>query len=115
MAYSKCFNSQTLIVSFGNFPKKQNSDYLDIMTCDNWVFKMGKKDKNSDFMEMFSFLISNIFVELLVTHIKLYIYSERNSSALLKNVKSSHFKISHQNLKGFQTGKILKIANFDKV
>ena len=38
-------------------------------------FQNRKKDENSDFTEIFSFSISNIFVELLVTHIKLYIYS----------------------------------------
>ena len=78
-------------------------------------FQNGKKDENSDFMEIFSFSISNIFVELLVTHIKLYIYSERTPSALLKNGKQSHFKISYQNLKGFQNGKSLKITNLGKV
>ena len=45
MAYSKCFNARTLIPCYGNFIKKQNSDCLDKMTCDNWVFKMGKKTK----------------------------------------------------------------------
>ena len=30
-------------VFYGNFTKKRKSDSLDIMTCDNWVFKMGKK------------------------------------------------------------------------
>ena len=82
MAYSKCFNAETLIVCYGSFNKKKNSDCLDIMTCDNWVFKMGKqmkiqngkKDENLDFTEIFSFLISNVFVELLVTHAKLYIF-----------------------------------------
>ena len=44
MAYSKCFNAETLIVCHGNFTKKQNSDCLDITACDNWVFKIGKKD-----------------------------------------------------------------------
>ena len=74
MTYSKCFNSQTVIVCYENFTKKQNSDCLNLMTCDNWVFKMGKKDENSDFTEIFSFWFSNIFVELLVTHIKLHIF-----------------------------------------
>ena len=45
MAYSKCFSAQTLIVCYRDFTKKQNSDYLDIMTCDNWVLKIGKKMK----------------------------------------------------------------------
>ena len=70
MAYSKCFSAQTLIVCYRDFIKKQNSDYLDIMTCDNWVLKKGKKDENFDFTKIFLFLISNIFVELLLTHIK---------------------------------------------
>ena len=38
-------------------------------------FQNREKVENSDFTEIFSFSISNIFVELLVTHIKLYIYS----------------------------------------
>ena len=37
-------------------------------------FQNGKKDENFDFTEIFSFLISNIFVELLVTHVKLHIF-----------------------------------------
>ena len=82
-ALVKCSNPD---ICYGNFTRKQNSDCLDMMTCDNWVFKMGKK-QNSDFMETFSFSISNIFVELLVTHIKQYIYSsQRTHSAHLKNV-----------------------------
>ena len=44
MTYSKCFNAQTLMVCYGNFPKKQNSEYNRINN--NWVFKMGKKTKN---------------------------------------------------------------------
>ena len=52
MAYSKSFNAQTLIVCYGNFTKKQNSDHSDMMTCNNWVFEL-RKDKNSDFMEIF--------------------------------------------------------------
>ena len=51
------------------------------------------KDGNLDFMEFFSFMISNIFVELLITHIN-SIYSKRIPSALLKNVTYCHFKIS---------------------
>ena len=75
MAYSKCFNAQTLIVYYGSFTKKQNSDCLDIMTCGNWVFKMGKKTK-IQISWRFSFPISKIFVELLVTHKTIYILKE---------------------------------------
>ena len=57
--YSKWFNAQTLIICYGNFPKKQNSDSLDIMTCENQVFKMGKKYENSGFI-----YISDVFVKL---------------------------------------------------
>ena len=28
---------------FGNFTKKQNSDYLDIVTCDSWILKWEKR------------------------------------------------------------------------
>ena len=47
-------------------------------------FQNGKKDENSDFMEIFSFSISNIFVELLVTHIKLYIFWKNSLSSTQK-------------------------------
>ena len=73
MAYSKCFSAQTLIVCYGNFAKKQNSDCLYIMTYENRVFKMRKRQKFG-FNRDFSFSISNIFLELLVTHVKLYIF-----------------------------------------
>ena len=55
MPYSKCFNDQTLIVCYGNFTKSQNPDGLFRQTCDNWVFKMEKKNENQDFMDIFSF------------------------------------------------------------
>ena len=64
MAYSKCFNAQTLKECYGNFTKKKKSDCLDMMTCGFSKIKK-KKDKNLDFTEIFSFLISNILVELL--------------------------------------------------
>ena len=66
MAYSKCFNAQTLILCYGNFIKKQNSDCLDIIN-DLWQlgFQYRKKDENPDFTEIYSFSISNVFVELL--------------------------------------------------
>ena len=74
MAYSKCFSAQNLIWCYGNFTKKYNSDFLDIMTCDSWFFKMGKKTKMWNLRRFFSFSISNIFVELLARHIKLCIF-----------------------------------------
>ena len=74
MAYSKCLNSQTLIVRYANFTKMQNSYFLDIMTIG--FFQNGKENKNSDFMKIFSYSVSNIFVELLVTHKKIYILKE---------------------------------------
>ena len=66
MAYLKCFSAQTLILCYGNFTKKQNLDCLHIIN-DFWQlgFQYRKKDEISDFTEIYSFLISNIFVELL--------------------------------------------------
>ena len=105
MAYSKCFNANTLIACYENLTKKQNSDCLDRMTCDNWVPKMfGQK-----FGFYSDFLISNIFVELLVIHIKLYIFWKYSLSSAQK------CEIKSQNLMSFQDGKIFKIANFSKV
>ena len=109
MAYSKSFNAQTLIVCYGNFAKKQNSDCVDIMTCDNWVFKMGKTDKNFDFTEIFLFSISNFFVEPLVTHIKLYIFW-RNSLSSTQKCEINSF--SHQ-IKSPKAGP-MPVFNFGK-
>ena len=47
-------------------------------------FQNGKKDENFDFMEVLSFLISNIFVELLVTDIKLHIFWKNSLSSTHK-------------------------------
>ena len=87
MVYSKCFNVQTMLAWYGNFPRKQNLDFLEVMTCDNWVFKVGRKNKNLDFTGIFSFSDSNIFVELLVINIKLYIFWKKFLSSTQRNVK----------------------------
>ena len=101
--YSKWFSAQTLIICYGNFPKKQNSDSLDIMTCDNQVFKMGK---NMKIQVLFTSL--DVFVNLFVTHIKLYKFWKLPQ--LMQNKVISKCPIGFQ--KGFQNGKILKTAKF---
>ena len=73
-----------------------------------------KMRRNFNCMEIFAFLNLNIFVELTVIHMKLYMYFKRHASVLLKNVTQGHQKVSYQNLMAFKNGKISKSTDFGK-
>ena len=55
MAYSKCFNAQTLIECYGNFIKKKKSDCLDMMTCGFSKIKKKKRKKFGFYRDFFIF------------------------------------------------------------
>ena len=55
MAYSKCFNAQTLIECYGNFTKKKKSDCLDMMTCGFSKIKKKKRQKFGFYRDFFIF------------------------------------------------------------
>ena len=93
-------------------PKSKIQNTIELITIG---FSKWEKRQKIRFCRDFKILISNISVELVVTHKTIYIYSERTPLALLKNLKYNHLKISYQNLKGFQNGKILNITNLGKV
>ena len=56
-------------------------------------FQNGKKDENFDFTEIFSFLISNIFAELFVTHKTIYIFWKNSLSSTEKCKIKSFYDI----------------------
>ena len=44
-----------MLVWYGNFPKKQNLDFLKVITCENWVSKVEKKQKFGFYRDFFIF------------------------------------------------------------